>query len=57
MKRGERVDAVEMVREIRDQHHELLRDKTPEQRRRFYAEKARALHEKLGLKTEKTKTA
>ena len=57
MKRGERVDAVEMVREIRDKHHELLRDKTSEQRRRFYAEKARALHEKLGLKTEEKKTA
>jgi hypothetical protein len=30
------IKAVEMVRRIRDQHHELLKDKTPEERTAFY---------------------
>lgn len=35
--------AVEMTRRIRAQHAELLRGKTPEERIRFYREKAQRL--------------
>ena len=42
--------AVEMVREIRDRHHELLKDKSPQERNRFYREQAAALHKKLGVR-------
>ncbi len=42
-------DAVETVRRIRDTHYEALKDATPEQRIQFYREKARRLHEELGL--------
>lgn len=42
-------DAVEMVRRIRDKHHEQFKDATPEERIRFYREKARRVHEELGL--------
>jgi hypothetical protein len=31
-----------MVRRIRDRHHELLKDKTPEERTAFYEAKAKA---------------
>lgn len=42
-------DAVAFTREIRDAHHEQLKDATAEERIRFYREKARLLHEELGL--------
>lgn len=45
----ERFDAVEAIRRIRDAHHEQLKDATPEERIRFYQEKARRVHEELGL--------
>jgi hypothetical protein len=38
------IDAVQMIRGIRDAHAETLRNATPEERVRFYREKARRLH-------------
>ena len=35
------IKTVEMVRRIRDRHHELLEDKTPEERTAFYEAKAK----------------
>lgn len=35
------IKAVEMVRRIRDRHHELLKDKTPEERTAFYEAKSK----------------
>jgi len=40
-------DAVEMTRRIRDAHAEQLSGVTPEERLRFYPEKARRLHATL----------
>jgi len=37
------INAVEMVRRIRDAHYEQLRDKSPEERIAFYRAKARLL--------------
>lgn len=34
------IDAVAMTRAIRDAHHEALKNATPEERLRFYREKA-----------------
>jgi hypothetical protein len=42
-------DAVAFTRQVRDAHHEQLKDATPEERIRFYQEKAHQLHEDLGL--------
>ena len=42
-----KIKAVEMVRRIRDVHHEQLEGKTWEERVAFYEEQSRALHEKL----------
>lgn len=50
MSNAEKVKAVEMVREIRDRHHELLRGKSPEEQNRFYREQAAALYKKLGIR-------
>lgn len=50
MSSAEKVKAVEMVREIRDRHHELLKGKSPEEQSRFYREQAAALDEKLGIR-------
>ena len=50
MSSAEKVKAVEMVREIRDRHHELLKGKSPEEQSRFYREQAAAHHEKLGIR-------
>jgi hypothetical protein len=47
MKDPEQVDAVEMVRAIRDRQYEVLKDESPEERRQFYAEQARRLHKRL----------
>jgi hypothetical protein len=41
--------AVEAVRRIRNAHHAQLKDATSEERIHFYEEKARRLHEELGL--------
>jgi hypothetical protein len=41
-------DAVAMTRRIRDAHAERLADATPEERIRFYREKAQRLHAELG---------
>ena len=45
-----KIRAVEMVRRIRDAHHEQLKDKTWEERVAFYREQARALHRELERK-------
>lgn len=50
------VDAIKMTRMIRDQHYELLKDKTVEERMAFYQEKARKLHQKLGVNPEQRPT-
>lgn len=50
MRNAKDVKAVEMVREIRDRHHELLKGKSPEERDRFYREQAETLHKKLGIR-------
>jgi len=42
-------DAVAFTRQVRDAHHEQLKDATAEERIRFYQEKARQLHQELGL--------
>jgi hypothetical protein len=55
MSNAKDVKAVEMVREIRDRHHELLKDKSPAERERFYREQASALNKKLGIR-EKART-
>jgi hypothetical protein len=55
MSNAKDVKAVEMVREIRDRHHELLKDKSPEEREQFYREQAAALNKKLGVR-EKSRT-
>ena len=44
-----RIKAVELVRRIRDNHYEQLKDKTREERIAFYRAKAQALHEKAHL--------
>lgn len=41
-------DAVKMVREIRDKHHEQFKDKPMEKRIAFYRKKARAFRERQG---------
>ncbi|MBA3944786.1 MAG: hypothetical protein H0X37_09525 [Herpetosiphonaceae bacterium] len=41
------INAVELVRRIRDQHYEELKDKTQEERIAFYRAKSQALHEKV----------
>jgi len=47
MDRKKTSDAVQMIREIRDQHYEQTKDMTPEERVAFYREKAEALDESL----------
>jgi hypothetical protein len=49
MSNADEVKAVEMVREIRDRHHELLKGKSADERMRFYREQAAVLHKKLGV--------
>lgn len=41
------IDAVAMTRRIRDAHAEKLKDATPEERIRFFREKARRVHAAL----------
>jgi len=41
------IDAVAMTRRIREAHAEQLKDATPEERIRFFREKARRLHASL----------
>lgn len=57
MKKDEQVDAVEMVRAIRDRQHEMLKDKSPAERRRFFREQARRLHQRLGRAKREQKRA
>lgn len=41
------IDAVAMMRRIRDAHAEQLKDATPEERIRFFREKAHRVHAAL----------
>ena len=41
------IKAVELVRNIRDNHYEQLKDKSRVERLAFYRAKAQALHEKV----------
>jgi hypothetical protein len=50
MSNAKDLKAVEMVRDIRDRQHELLKAKSPQERDRFYREQAAALHKKLGIR-------
>lgn len=56
MKKHE-IKAVDLVRRIRDEQYERLKGKTREERRAFYRQQAEALHEKLGARQEKKRTA
>jgi len=56
MKNGE-IHAVEWVRRIRDQHAEVLKAKSSTEWRAFYRERARRLHERLGIPKEEQRTA
>jgi len=42
------INAVEMVRSIRDAHYEKLKDLSPQEKITFFREKARSLHRELG---------
>lgn len=46
MKKNE-VKAVELVRRIRDEHYEQLKDKSPEEQLEFYRKQAEELHKEL----------
>ena len=46
------IKAVEMVRNIRDEHHARLQDASPQEKIAFFREKARALHAELGVPDE-----
>ena len=43
-------DAVKMVREIRNEHHEKLKDKSWQDRVAFYREQAQVFHERMEAK-------
>ena len=43
-------DAVQMVREIRNEHHETLKDKSWQERVKFYGEEARAFRQETKKK-------
>jgi vacuolar-type H+-ATPase subunit H len=51
------IKAVEMIRRIRDRHHELLKGKTPEERTALYEAKARAAMEKAKQLLQEQKAA
>jgi hypothetical protein len=51
MKKDE-IKAVEWVRKVRDEQREALKGKSSEQRRAFYRDRARRLHERLGVSKE-----
>jgi hypothetical protein len=42
------IRAVEMVRSIREAHHERLKGTSPQEKIAFFREKARRLHAELG---------
>jgi hypothetical protein len=43
-----KIKAVEMVRSIRDAHHEKLKNSSPQEKIAFFQKKARALHAEMG---------
>jgi hypothetical protein len=44
----ELIKTVDMVRSIREAHYARIKDLSPEEKIRFFREKARALHAELG---------
>lgn len=44
---GEPIKAVDMVRSIREAHYAKIKDLPPEEKIRFFREKAQALHSEL----------
>jgi len=44
-----KIDAVEMVRGIREAHYEKIKDLSTKDKIEFFRNKARALHAELGL--------
>jgi hypothetical protein len=46
--RATKIDAVELVRGIREAHYTALQGKSAEEKIAFFREKARALHAELG---------
>jgi len=53
MEQKKTFDAVKMVREIRDEHHEKLKDKSWQERAAFYEEEARAFREERKQKLQR----
>jgi hypothetical protein len=47
MKQKTRLKTMMMICQIRDSHHELLKDKTPEERIAFYCEHARRMNARV----------
>lgn len=45
--RKNEIKAVELVRRIRDEHYEQLKDKSPEEQLDFYRKQAEELHKEL----------
>lgn len=50
---GPGINAVEMVRRIREAHYATIKDLSPDEKIRFFREKARALHTDLGSPEDK----
>ncbi len=48
MEEKKTIEAVAMVRRIRDAHYEQLKDKSVEERLAFYREKSKALRAEIG---------
>jgi hypothetical protein len=49
------IDAVEMTRRIRDAHYEQLREASPEERIRFFREKAQHVHAEIAKEEQRVK--
>lgn len=47
-----KINAVEMVRGIREAHYEKIKDMSTKEKIEFFREKARSLHAELGLPEE-----
>jgi len=55
--KNDEIKAVEWVRKVRDEQQKALKGKTQEQRRAFYRDRARRLHDRLGVSSEEKQTA
>ena len=54
--KSDEIRAVDLVRRIRNEQHEAVKGKSAEERRAFYRERARRVHERLGIRTEEKKS-